>query len=347
MPMEFFGQESDQGRQGDAAVVDFWVWWARTRPQVDALLEADDASGAGELLASAVAAVDPGLVAEITPGREALRSLVVSCDGDPELRPLAHRWARAAPPPDALWEFHPSRQASSHPADLVLEVDGREFALGKLVLGLRVPPGAPRMDISAYHPIFPDLGDEDRAAAAFLALDRLIGEDEVARWIGDVTAATAPPIDAVPAIYLPTMVADLAAEHQGEQWALLTGQTAGGAPLVAATRYPLRPVDHPLFDRHIAITLPYAERDADGLPAGDAPEALRAFEERLTTRLGDTALLAVHMSSEGNRVLHVYADPSTDAVQRAEDVAETWTEGTPTVESTPDPGWLVVSPFLT
>ncbi|MEU9884820.1 DUF695 domain-containing protein [Sphaerisporangium sp. NPDC051011] len=328
------------------AIPGFWEWWARARPEVDARADAGDLDGAAELVAVAAAAVHPELVVEVTPGRSARRSLVVSSAGDPELRPLAHRWALAAPPSDGTWEFHPSRQAVADPEGHVTKVNGREFGLDKLVLGLRVPQGTPRIDISAYHPIFPDLDDDTRTDATLLALDRLIGEDEVARWVGDITAATFQPIDAVAAVHLPAVVADVASEYAVEQWVLLTGETADGTRLIAAARHPLRSVDHPLFDLRVGITLPYANADEEGLPAGDSPEALRAFEERLVARLGDSAVLAVHMSSDGARVLHVYADPDGDAVAVAEELTAQWTEGAGSVDVALDPGWLVISPFL-
>ncbi|WP_424535972.1 DUF695 domain-containing protein [Sphaerisporangium viridialbum] len=346
--MRLFGRRSEPG-EPDQVIAGFWAWWAEARPRIDALLEAGDTTGLAEELAPAVDALDPGLVWDIAPGGAARQALVVSAAGNPELRPLAHRWALAAPRADAVWEFHPSRQANPGATDLTLDVGGREFALDKLVLGLRVPNGTPRIDVTAYHPIFPDLVDETRTEAAVLALDWLLGEDEVARWVGDIVAATFQPLDAVPAVHLPAVVADLASEYPQGQWALMEGQTAGGARLIATARYPLRPVDHPLFDQHIAITLPYAEAGDDGLPTGGSAAALREFEERLAERvdrLGGTAVLAVHVSSEATRVLHVYADPSSDAATRIGELAASWKEGSPGVELAADPGWIAISPFL-
>ncbi|WP_214409536.1 DUF695 domain-containing protein [Sphaerisporangium fuscum] len=346
--MGLFGRTSEQGGPDDV-VAGFWAWWAQARPRVEALLDAGDGAGLAEELAPAVAGMHPGLEWDITHGRAARHALIVSCAGDPELRPLAHHWARQAPPADELWEFLPSRPAHPNPAELTIDVNGRELDLEKMVFGLRVPNGQPRIDVSAFHPIFPDLDDETRMEATVLALDWLIGEDEVARWVGDIVAAAFQPIDAVAAVHLPAVVADLASEYQQEQWALMEGQTAGGARLIATVRYPLRPVDHPLFDRHIAVVLPYAEADGDGLPAGGSAAALGEFDERLAAlldQLKGTAVLAAHVSAEGSRVLHVYADAEGDALARLEELAAGWPEGRAGVEVTTDPGWLAVAPFL-
>nr|BFE83070.1 hypothetical protein GCM10020093_056710 [Planobispora longispora] len=201
----------------------------------------------------------------------------------------------------------------------------------------------------AHHPIFGAIDEETRTEATLLALDWLLGEDDVARWVGEISAVEFPPIDAVPAVHLPSVVADLASEFQDEQWALLEGETGNGSRLIATTRYPLRSVDYPLFDQHIAITLPYLNRDPDGLPTGPSLEALRDFEERLAGRiskLSGAAVLAAHMSAEGQRVLHVYADPAGEAAIHAKELIISWEEGRPRVDVAADPGWTAVAPFL-
>ncbi|NUW45243.1 DUF695 domain-containing protein [Nonomuraea rhodomycinica] len=359
--MRLFGRQNGEdgtgghgtGGPGDR-VSAFWAWWQQARPRVDSLVAADDILGFGQLVDGAVLALHPDLKWELAPGKEAAHALVVTAAGDAELRPLAHRWAAAAPEGDLLWEFHPSRQADPRATERTVNVDGETFKLDKLTLGLRVPRDGSRVDVSAYHPAFADLDEDDRLEGTLIALDWLLGEDEVARWVGEITPVTFEPIDAVAAAHLPAVVADLAADLAPgageEQWALLEGRTGRGAPLTATARHPLRPVDHPLFDRHVEITLPYRHRDEGGLPAGDSLAALRAFEERLSAGLLDrreTALLAAHVSAEGLRVFHVYADPEGDAAAWAKELAKGWNEGKARVAVTEDPAWTAVAPFLT
>ncbi|MGW0807024.1 DUF695 domain-containing protein [Nonomuraea sp. NPDC002799] len=346
--MRLFGRKDAQEEAGDG-IAGFWAWWQETRPRIDSLVATGAVEGLEELLAPAVAAIHSGLVWEVAPGSDAAHALVVTAAGDAELRSLAHRWAKAAPEADLLWEFHPSRQANPQALDLTLDVGGYEFALDKLMLGLRVPRDQPRVDVSAYHPIFGELDEETRLEATLLALDWLLGEDDVARWVGEITPATFQPIDSVAAAHLPAVVADLASGHE-EEWVLLEGKTGSGAPLVATARHPLRPVDHPLFDQHIAIALPYAHRDENGLPVGDSLTALRDFEERLAARLlkpHADAVLAAHLSAEGHRIIHVYADPTGDAAVHAKELIVSWEEGEPRVDVGTDPSWSGVLPFLT
>mgnify|MGYP001032778843 CR=1 FL=1 len=342
--MTLFGRKDEAG-DPQVAIAAFWAWWEQGRAEVERLLEAGDMVGLTELLGPKVTAIHPELVWEIVPGRQAAQALVVTAAGAPDVRPLAHRWVRMAPPADEEWEFHPSRQANPDLAEVRLQVAGRDFGLDRLVLGLRAPRGNPRVDVAVFHPIFPDLEEEARQEAALLALDWLIGEDEVARWVGEITAAAAEPIDAVPAVHLPAVIADQARYFAEREWVELEGRSPSGAKLTAATLFPLRPVDHPLYDRHITITLPYREADADGLPTGASVKALDEFTERLSAGLRD-ALLTVHVSGEGTRVLHVYADPGDDAEQVARALAETWPEGPARVETEDDPGWITISSFL-
>ena len=78
--------------------------------------------------------------------------------------------------------------------------------------------------MTAYHPIFAELDDDTRMEATLLALDWLLGEDDVARWVGDITPAAAfEPIDAVPAVHLPARRRRPGRRFAEEQWALLEG----------------------------------------------------------------------------------------------------------------------------
>ncbi|RJL25101.1 DUF695 domain-containing protein [Bailinhaonella thermotolerans] len=341
------------GRKGNA-IREFWEWWAEARPRLDKALAAGDAEALAAEITPAVARLNPGLAWETAPGSAAPHALVLSAAGDLSLRSTTRRWLLAAPPPDATWEFRDARPARADAAGGHVTAGGRRLDLAELVLGLRVPRNGVRVDVTAYHPVFPDLPEDARLEAAYAALDALLGEDEVARWIGDVAAATAAPIDAVPALHLPAVVADVAADVQPDQWALMRGETGRGSPLAAMTRYPLRPVDHPLFDEHIAITLPYRTADDEGFPTGDSLDALREFEEGLQAALGESpydgsgsgAVLVAHTSSDRTRVFHVYADPDASVAGALKSLVARWPEGRGRVEAHPDPAWTAVAPFL-
>ncbi|WP_345389293.1 hypothetical protein [Nonomuraea salmonea] len=99
--MRLFGRkDADEGagRQGEA-IAGFWTWWQETRPRLDSLVASGETGDLEELLAPAVSAIDPGLVWEVAPGKEAAHALVVTAAGDAELRSLAHRWVKGRRPP--------------------------------------------------------------------------------------------------------------------------------------------------------------------------------------------------------------------------------------------------------
>ncbi|WP_214104628.1 DUF695 domain-containing protein [Acrocarpospora catenulata] len=338
--MRLFGRKSEPVDSG-ALIADFWGWWDDTRAQLDA----GDAEALAELVGPAVAAMDDSLVWEVAPGREARHALVVSAAGNPELRSFVHRWALAAPAADEEWEFHPSRQARPDPYELTLQLNGHQFTMEGFVLGVRVPPGTPRVNVTAYHPIFQDIDDEARMETTLLALDWLLGEDEVARWLGDIEAAEFEPLDAIAAIHLPGVVADVASGFQGERWALLEGQAPTGKRLTATARYPLRPVDYPLYDQHIAITVQYRAKDGDGMPTGASETALETFGEQLAATLADQpAVLAAHMTVDGVRTFHIYADPTGTTTTALKTLS--WPEGRLRIGVTSDPSWSTVAHFL-
>ncbi|GAA0417766.1 hypothetical protein Acor_20340 [Acrocarpospora corrugata] len=344
--MRLFGRKSEPVDHGEL-IAAFWSWWDEARPRVDALVDAGDAGELAELVGPAVTALDASLIWEVAPGLAAKHALVVSAAGNPELRAFAHRWALAGPAADERWEFHPSRQANPQALDLTIDVGGHQFSMDRFVLGLRVPPGTPRVNVSAYHPIFQDIDDETRMETTLLALDWLLGEDEVARWVGDIVAAEYEPIDSIAAIHLPGVVADVAQSFPADRWALLEGQTGTGKPLTATARYPLRPVDYPLFDQHISLTVPYRDADPNGLPTPEALAALTTFTEQLTTHLTAEAVLTAHLTTEGTRTFHIYANPTSPTATTLKTFATTWPTGRPRLTTDNDPSWSAVAHFLT
>ncbi|GAA0992380.1 hypothetical protein GCM10009555_081340 [Acrocarpospora macrocephala] len=342
--MRLFGRKSEPVDPG-ALIAAFWTWWDEARPRVDVLVDAGEAGELAELVGPAVTALDASLIWEVAPGLAARHALVVSAAGNPELRSFAHRWALAGPAADERWEFHPSRQANPQALGLTIDVGGHQFGMDRFVLGVRVPPGTPRVNVSAYHPIFQDIDDETRMETTLLALDWLLGEDEVARWIGDIIAAEFEPIDAIPAIHLPGVVADVAQSFPADRWILMEGQTGTGKPLKATARFPLRPVDYPLFDQHIAITVPYRASDPDGLPTPETLATLTTFEAQLTATLTKNAVLAAHLTTENTRTYHIYASPTENTAPTFKTL--TWPEGRPRITINDDPSWSAVAHFLT
>jgi hypothetical protein len=332
----------------DAQRIDgFWKWWARHSGRVADAIESGNASALGADISRQVDALHPGLQWELTPGFQAQHGLCVTAAGAPELRPLAERWVRAAPPADETWEYHPARI----PDPRVL---GGEFELGfgpntldlsESRVSIVLDDERQVVDLEVYHPQFEEMDEDSRAQVTYLVLDWTLGEDGVERWVGRVDYVAQAPNDALRLDALVETVEGLAERSKEVAWVLFEWERDDGAVGIATARRPLKWIDYPLFDQHIAISVYYSERNAAGLPERSALDRLRAAEDELLAEAGDTAVLAAHETIDGVRTFHFYAD-SQDPT--AEAWVKAWahrSSADPAVEISTDPGWSDVRPY--
>ncbi len=330
-----------------AAIADFWAWWGREgAAAVDAAIEARDPVRESDRISRAVAAVHPGLDWELGPGTLSRHQMVVSAGGDHELRAVARQWLRAAPAPDEVWEYADLRQPAADLAGHVVSVGGRDLPFSEVVVTAR--RRGPRFDVTVFHPLFADVDDHARLQLTFLALDAALGEADVETWVGEILPAAHPPMDAFPLEHLRGLVVDLAAELSGDDgepsWSMLQGEGPRGPVLVMA-RTVLAPVQAPDLDRHVAVSVPFADRTEAGFPAETSLQALRDLEDHLVDRLGSGGRLLAHATQAGVRTLHFYVDgtgPGEDVLRTA---ADGWRDGAVSVTAQPDPGWQAVAPF--
>ena len=142
--MRLFGRkdEAEPSRLSGIARILGVVGGARPRAGRDGRPAETRAAGRPDRARGSARASRPGLGDH--PGRSAAHALVVTAAGDAELRPLAHRWARAAPPADLLWEFHPSRPANPQAAELTLDVAAASSGWTGWCWGCGCRPEAPR-----------------------------------------------------------------------------------------------------------------------------------------------------------------------------------------------------------
>ena len=334
---------SEAGADGIPA---FWQWWASEGSALAGQVVAGQAGP--EILApltERVAAIDPGLQWEFGPGRESLHLLTVTAAGDPELRAIARAWLQAAPPSDLTWGYADLRAADSGAAESTIEFAGRTIALGDFVVAAH--RGSTSIDVAVHHPVFADVGEDEAAQLTYLALDCFLGEEATETWIGGVTWPGEPPLDSFPLRHLGSIVRDFADGHRDADgaptWLMLRGTGPSGLPVLAMAQVPLRQITFPLFDTHLAVTIPYADRTAEGLPAASSLESLRDLEDQLTEAIGADGRIVAHQSHDGVRLLQAYADGRTDAGERAAAVAADWPEGDAQTVVTPDPGWALVN----
>ena len=329
-----------------SSVAEFWAWWqaegrdAAERSTTDRATATDFA----DTMSQRVAAVAP-LAWELGAGELSRHVLVLTADGDPELRAAARRLVLAAPPADETWSYVDTRPPVTDLDGVVLgSADAGEVRLADVVVGARMQGRA--VDVTVHHPAFADLSPEVRTQVTYLALDAALGEVDTELWIGEITPSTVPPLDGFGLAALRALVQDLrgaGTDADGNPgWVLLQGETPLG-PLVAAARSPLHPLTAPHLDTHVAVVLPYAHATESGLPAEGSLEPLRELEESLVRELGTSGAVVAHQSTGGVRTLHVYVDSTADPVPTVRQVARTWAQGRATVQAMRDPGWHAVA----
>lgn len=327
-------------------IEEFWAWWHEHRAEVIEAAGANDSDRMAALVRPAVAAIDPGLNWELSPGREARYVLVVSGGGKPELRAVAERWFLAAPEADDDVEYAPTRLRDPRVLEATLVVDDFEVALPELVAGTRLDQRRLRLDVTIHHPLFPLLQQEARLRVAFLALDAALGEDDVERWIGTVEVSADAPIDAISLPALPDVIDQL--RPGGDHWAVFKGTSVRG-PVVATVRRPFARADRPLCDTHVAIALTYP-RDAEGLPVNErVTAAIQQLEQQCVTVLGGDGphvALVAHELAAGRAVVHVYVDGLYADPTQLKPVLATWEHGAARVQATPDPAWRRVGHLM-
>jgi hypothetical protein len=322
----------------------FWRWWADGGAQ--RLTEAVETGEYGQLpaiLGRLVSGIDEGLEWELGPGRNSRHALCVTAAGVAALRPLAERWLRAAPPRTQIWEFHAARQPDPGVSTRILQFDGLDLPLAGLRFDVAADRRPDALDVTAWHPAFPALTDRQRHQVTFLMLDWLLGEDDVERWLGAVSAVADEPAITVAAEDLTTKIKDLASRRADQTWAVLEGRSGSGARVMVSVLRPLRWIDQPLLDQHNELRITYGDARPDGLPTPEASTRLRALQDDLLASAGSRAALLVHQTSEGTRRLHVYSD-SED--QNVTDLLQRWAkEHGVAIGQHPDPAWTALRPF--
>ena len=325
-------------------IAEFWQWWAAIGElRFTASIAKGDYGDVADDFTVRVAAIHPELQWETSKGGSSQHALCVTAAGVAELRPLAERWFRAAPQATEVWEFSPARQRDPSVLTSLLDFSGVQVELGLSRFSIHVDDERQLLHVKVFHPTFAALGENSSRQVTYLLLDWLLGEDDVERWVGGIATVLDDPLDSVPVDALLNVVVEMAARHIEPVWFLAESTTTAGNRLLVTSMRPLRWIDHPLFDLHTEIRLPYSLQRDDGLPTVEALEALRGYEDGLVRALGERGLLVAFETFEGQRVFHVYTD-SED--QNARDIIDGFqSSGHATKAHALDPSWKHVRQF--
>jgi hypothetical protein len=323
----------------------FWDWWTaegRALAEQTVTGVADPESFAATMTSRLHTLGE--LSWEIAAGDVSEHVLVIGTEGNAELRALARRVVLAAPEPDESWAYVDSRPPAPEPESVVVGIEGQVIDFARVQVAARMNDG--RFDVQVHHPTFPDLPEQARALATFLAVDAALGEVDTELWLGEILPVELEPLDGFGLTALRSVVQDLKRQRldaDGQpHWVMLRGETADGV-LIAMVRSPLHPLTAPHLDTYVAVTVAYQDQAPGGQPGDTSLEALRAFEHRLGARLGNDGQVVAHLSIAGIRTFHVYVDSTTGALATVKEVARSWSEGTTSVHDMHDPAWQAVA----
>lgn len=315
----------------DEAIAELWAWWPDLLARLNATGEVVRLQDV-EALCRRVAAIHPKIqvLGEYRPGGSSW--LCLSSRGNIEVRALVERWAARSVDRDG-WRFSTARPRNWPPARstpfpfVELEVAHQRDELREVI------------HVSLFHPAMVAMDPVQKNQLAFMALDHLLGEDEVERWIGNLSVTPARPAGAQPIASLGEAVRALAAQATAEQWqAVSTGPKA--APTLIAINRALKPIDHVELGVHVRIDIELRAPGPRGLAQGKEEVQLGALQAALSHDLGARAVLVARETHLGHRVLHLHANP------RDVQAVTAWRQRHPEWEisilSQPDPGWEIV-----
>ncbi len=321
----------------DDGIRAFWAWWETARHRVFHAIEVakhfDD-----ELITDISSHVDAigDLDWELCAGTTAKHAFCLSPKGDPELRLVTELWRHHGPAADESWEYFAARQPGDNSGLIIEDV---EFKRDALTVAFEVDRARERIDVSFYHPRFPEVDEHRRGTALFLLLDSTFGEDGVERWLGSIDVLTEPPDGAVSFAALRAAVDELERTATREKFAILEVEPPDGSPLFFTVNQALKRIDHLLCTMHVAIDLAILDQNPRGLTTQADAEQLNQIEDELARDLRKVAVYFGRETRPGHRVLHWYAPEDSAAQAIIERWAQHHRDRRPTVTWTRDAGW--------
>lgn len=190
--------------------VRFWQRWFDLLPEISAALGDREPSRVEHRLCELVADLHPDLHFALDRGRRSIYALVVSGQEDPTLRPYTDAWKAAAPPDDAIWEYHDSVPPVPDPTQVTVNLGVHRIALADVRVVAQVDADEGVVDVAVHHPGLADLDEAARTAMTFIPLDATLGERVAAERLRRVETAAAEPEGTIGLLELRTLVFELA-----------------------------------------------------------------------------------------------------------------------------------------
>jgi len=187
----------------------FWQGWYDLLPMVSAALGEGEPHRVEHELCQLVEALHPRLHFSLERGRRSIYALVVTGQEDPELRPFTDEWRAAAPPDDAIWEYHDSVPPVPDQTLVTVNLGPHRIPLADVRVVAQVDEDV--VDVAVFHPGFRDLDEAARQTMTFLPLDATLGERVAAERLRRVETAEAEPAGAITLLEFRELVRGLGA----------------------------------------------------------------------------------------------------------------------------------------
>jgi hypothetical protein len=188
----------------------FWCGWQEILPEVAAALGDREPGRVENQLCELVADLHPDLHFSLERGQRAIYALVVSGQEDPRLRPYTDAWKLAAPPDDAIWEFHDAVPPVPDPTLVTVNLGAHRIRLADVRVVAQVDEAAGVVDVAVHHPTMVELEPAARSAMTYLPLDAALGERLAAERLRRVETADAEPAGTIGLLELRDLVCGLA-----------------------------------------------------------------------------------------------------------------------------------------
>jgi hypothetical protein len=167
-------------------VAQFWKWYVSVAERFYQTIEDKRCADLAPEVSAKVHELIPGFAWVFGPGADGHgHSFTLSGEGNPHRQLLAAYWQTQAPTL-AGWSFYGSRQPSRQPENGHLEIGGHDFDPKAFWLTPSINSDTEKIDLTVWHPLFPQLDDRARWTVLFLFLDEALGEIGTQNWIGQI-----------------------------------------------------------------------------------------------------------------------------------------------------------------
>ncbi|WP_425427089.1 hypothetical protein [Actinophytocola xinjiangensis] len=188
----------------------FWYGWQEMLPEIAAALGDREPNRVENGLCRLVADLHPDLHFSLERGQRAIYALVVTGQEDPRLREYTDAWRAAAPPEDALWEYHDAVPPVPDPTLVTVNLGQHRIRLADVRVVAQVDRAEGVVDVAVHHPVMAELAEAARSAMTYLPLDAALGERLAGERLRRVETASGEPQDTIGLIELRDLVHELA-----------------------------------------------------------------------------------------------------------------------------------------